>query len=42
MDSATKLEKLKAFKKANQDIIETLNNEARLKVLAAVNTVEAA
>lgn len=42
MDSATKLEKLKAFKKANQDIIETLNNEARLKVLAAVNTAEAA
>lgn len=37
-----KAEKLKAFKKANQQIIETLSNEARLKVLAAVNTLEAA
>ena len=35
-----KLEKLKAFKKANQDIIETLSNEAKLKVLAAVTSLE--
>ena len=35
-----KAEKLKAFKKANQQIIETLSNEARLKVLAAVTSTE--
>ena len=35
-----KAEKLKAFKKANQDIIETLSNEAKLKVLAAVTSTE--
>ena len=36
-----KLEKLKAFKKANQEIIDPLSNEAKLKVLAAVTTLEA-
>lgn len=41
LDEKTKLEKLKAFKKANQSVIEKLDNEARLKVLAAVNSLEA-
>lgn len=41
MDDKTKMEKLKAFKKANQTIIETLDNDARLKVLAAVTSLEA-
>lgn len=40
VDDKTKLEKLKAFKKANQETIETLSNESRLKVLAAVSTLE--
>lgn len=35
-----KLEKLKAFKKANQSVIEKLGNEDRVRVLAAVNQVE--
>jgi hypothetical protein len=35
-----KLDKLKAFKLANQSIIEQLSNEARLRVLAAVTNVE--
>ena len=35
-----KLEKLKAFKKANQETIENLSNEAKLKVLAAVTSLE--
>jgi hypothetical protein len=35
-----KLDKLKAFKMANQSIIEQLSNEARLRVLAAVTNVE--
>ena len=35
-----KLEKLKAFKMANQSIIEKLGNEDRLRVLAAVTNVE--
>lgn len=35
-----KLEKLKAFKAANQTIIEKLGNEDRVRVLAAVTNVE--
>jgi hypothetical protein len=42
LNDKEKADKLKAFKKANQQIIETLSNESRLKVLAAVNTSEAA
>ncbi len=39
-DEKEKLEKLKAFKLANQSIIEKLGNEDRLRVLAAVTNVE--
>jgi hypothetical protein len=42
LDDKQKLEKLKAFKKANQHIIETMNPEAKTKVLAAVTTLEGA
>ena len=35
-----KLDKLKAFKTANQSIIEKLGNEDRVRVLAAVTNVE--
>lgn len=40
IDDKTKMDKLKAFKKANQDIIEKLDNASRLKVLSAVTTLE--
>jgi hypothetical protein len=40
LDDKQKLEKLKAFKKANQQIIETMTPTAKTKVLAAVSTLE--
>ena len=39
-DDKTKLEKLKAFKMANQSTIEKLGNVDRIRVLAAVDNVE--
>lgn len=42
LNDKDKLAKLKAFKQANQQIIETMTTEARMKVLEAVNTLEAA
>jgi hypothetical protein len=41
LDDKQKLEKLKAFKQSNQQVIETMTPTARTKVLAAVNTLEA-
>jgi len=40
MEDKTKADKLKAFKKANQQIIDTMSNESKLAVLEAVNTLE--
>ncbi len=40
LDDKQKLEKLKAFKKANQHVIENMTPTAKTKVLAAVTTLE--
>jgi hypothetical protein len=40
LDDKEKIAKLKKFKLANQTVIETLGNEGKLKVLAAVTNVE--
>jgi hypothetical protein len=40
LDDKEKIAKLKKFKLANQAVIETLGNEGKLKVLAAVTNVE--
>ena len=40
LDEKAKIAKLKKFKVVNQAIIETLGNEARLKILAAVTNAE--
>jgi hypothetical protein len=42
LDDKQKLEKLKAFKKANQHVIENMTPTAKTKVLAAVTTLEEA
>ena len=40
LDDKTKIAKLKKFKLANQPVIETMGNESKLRVLAAVTNVE--